>query len=233
MKIRKEISSDRKIAIITGILFIIATVAGILGSSITGAIIDAPDYLIQISANQNRILIGSLLQFIAAATSVAIAITLYPILRRYNEGLSFGAVSFRLIEGLCYIISALGLLSLLSLSKEFVSAGAPTDSYFQVLGDLLLAVRNYAGFVFGVIAFCIGALMYYYVFYRSKLIPRWLSGWGIVALALLIVLALLVMFGREPSGMILILAAPLGAQEMVLAIWLIIKGFNATDKSTK
>lgn len=94
----KEMNPNRKAAIIVGVLFITATVASLLSTGFTGSILDAPDYLIKISANENQIIIGALLQFIAAATSAGIAISLYPILRKYNEGLALGSVGFRLIE---------------------------------------------------------------------------------------------------------------------------------------
>ncbi len=128
-----------------------------------------------------------------------------------------------------YIVAALGLLSLLSLGQEYASAGPQAAPTLQVLGTLILEVRVWAGFVLGVIAFCLGAAMYYYVMYRSRLIPRWLSVWGLVGLALVLSMALLIAFGErisEPSGTQLLLAFPIFLQEMVLAVWLIVKGFN-------
>ena len=219
-------NANRKAATIAGVLFIAATAAGLLGNSFTQSILDAPDYLVKISANQSQVTLGALFQFIAAAASAGIAISLYPTLRRHNEGLALGSVGFRIMEGVFYIVAALGLLSLLSLSQEYVKAGAPAASDFQILGTLILAGRNWAGFGFAVISFCLGALMYYYVFFQSKLIPRWLSGWGLIAIALLLAMALFVMFGAQPSGTTLLLAVPIAVQEMVLAVWLIVKGFN-------
>jgi hypothetical protein len=221
--------STKKVARVAGILFIIATVASLLGSGLTGSIVGAPDYLVQIAANKNLIVVGALLAFVAAAGSAGIAISLYPVLRKYNEGLALGSVGFRLVEGVCYIVGAIGLLSLLSLSQKYVSAGPQDASTFQVLGTLISAIRNWAGFVFGVIAFCLGAAMYYYVMYRSRLIPRWLSAWGLIGLALVFSMTLLIAFGERisgPSGMLVLLATPIALQEMVLAVWLIVKGFN-------
>ena len=166
--------SDKKIARTTGILFIIATAAVLLGSGLTGSIVGAPDYLVQIAANKNLVVLGAILYFVAAAGSAGIAISLYPVLRKYNEGLALGSVGFRLVEGVFYIVSALGLFSLLSLSQEYVSAGSQAAPIFQVLGNLILEVRVWAGFVLAVIAFCIGGSLYYYIMYRFRLIPRWL-----------------------------------------------------------
>jgi len=221
--------STKKVARVAGILFIIATVASLLGSGLTGSIVGAPDYLVQIAANKNLIVVGALLAFVAAAGSAGIAISLYPVLRKYNEGLALGSVGFRLVEGVCYIVGAIGMLSLLSLSQKYVSAGYQDASTFQVLGTLISAIRNWAGFVFGVIAFCLGAAMYYYVMYRSRLIPRWLSAWGLIGLTLVFSMTLLIAFGERisgPSGMLVLLAIPIALQEMVLAVWLIVKGFN-------
>ncbi len=229
-------NSNKKIARITGILFIIATVAGLLGSSLTGSIVGAPDYLVQIAVNKNLLVIGALLAFVAAAGSAGIAIALYPVLRKYNEGLALGSVGFRLIEAVFYVVGALGLLSLLSLSQEYANAGSQTDSTFQALGTLISAIRVWAGFVLGVIAFCLGAAMYYYIMYQSKLVPRWLSVWGLAGLALLFSMTLLIAFGERisgPSGMLVLLAIPIALQEMVLAVWLIVKGFNPTTVASE
>ncbi|MDV2988860.1 MAG: DUF4386 domain-containing protein [Dehalogenimonas sp.] len=219
----------KKTAIITGILLIIATAAGLLGNALTGSIVGAPDYLVQIAANKNLIVAGALLAFVAAAGSAGIAISLYPVLRKHGEGLALGSVGFRLIEGVFYLVSVLGLFSLLSLSQEYASAGAQSAPAIQVLGELIVSVRVWAGFVLGVIAFCLGAGMYYYVLYRSRLIPRWLSCWGLAGLLLLFSMTMAIALGERisaPSGMLVLLAVPLALQEMVLAVWLIAKGFN-------
>jgi hypothetical protein len=223
------VNSTRKIAIITGVLFITATAASLLGNSFTAPILNAPDYLTRISADGNQIMLGALFSFIAAALSASIAISLYPILKRYNEGLALGAVGFRIIEAVFYIVGIWCLLSLFVLSQEFVNAGGQNISYFQTLASLLLAASDISGFVLGAISFSIGALMYYYVFYQSKLIPRWLSGWGLIGAVLLILACVLTVVDGPPfsiSGMLMYLAAPIAVQEMVLAVWLIVKGFN-------
>lgn len=222
-------STDRRIAIIAGMLFMTATAASLTGTGFTGSTLAAPDYLNTISSNGNRVIVGALLSFIAAACSSSIAISLYPVLKKHNEGLALGAVGFRLIEGVFYIVGAICLLSLFTLSQEFVSAGGQSASHFQTVGKLLLTIRDLASFVFAVLAFCVGALMYYYVFYRSKLTPRWLSIWGIVAILMLLSAVLSTLFDGEPfsiSGNLILLALPIAVQEIVMAAWLIVKGFN-------
>lgn len=224
-----KMNSNRKTALVAGVLFITATVAGLLSLPFLGSI-NASNYLVSVSANGNQVITGALLLFVGAAAAPSIAITLYPVLRRYREGLALGAVGFRLIEGVFYIVPVLCLLLLLTLSQEFVKAGAPDSSYFQTLGLLLLAAYRVAGNVASLLAFSIGALLYYYIFYQTRLVPRWLSGWGLVGAMLTMVSTLLVMFRLIGpfSTFQIVLGLPILPQEMVLAVWLIVKGFNSS-----
>lgn len=126
-----------------------------------------------------------------------------------------------------YILGVVGLLALLALSQEYVKAGASNASLFQVSGALLLAIKEWAGQL-GVIAFTMGALMYYFVFYQSRLVPRFISGWGFLGAASSLAAALLTVSGLMIpfSTVFILLQLPIAVQEMVLAVWLIVKGFN-------
>jgi hypothetical protein len=217
----------RKTAIIVGILFIVATVTNMPGNLSLKPILDAPDYLNQISANKNLMIIASLLVLISAFASASIAIWLYPILKKHHKALTLGSVGFRLMEGMLYIIGVVAMLSLLTLSQEYVKAGASNASLYQILGTSLQTVKTWAGQV-GVLAFTMGGMMYYYVFYQSKLIPRWLSGWGFLGVALTFASAVLAIFGLliPLSTVFILFNLVILVQEMVLAVWLIFKGFN-------
>jgi len=221
-------NSYRKTARIVGLLFIIATGAPLLSFLFTGSL-NAPDYLIKVSANENQIIIGALLELVFGVACAGIAIAMYPVLKKYNVGLALGAVSLRLLEGILYIIAVIALLLLLTISQEYVKAGIPDASYFQSLGILLMAVRDWVG-TLGSITFILGALIYYYVFYKTRLIPRWLSVWGLIGVPFWIAAALLLMFGlvNNFSTPVILLDLPIAINEMVLAVWLIVKGFNSS-----
>ncbi len=218
-------NSDKKATTIAGWLYILGTVAGILS---VVPVIDDPDYLIKASANENQVIIGAFFQFIMAVAYVGIAISLHPILRKYHEGLSLGFVGFRIIAGVFLVIGVISLLLLLTLSQEFVKAGAPASSYFQILGGLLRAGRDLVNHVAMILSLSIGGLMYYSVLYQSKIVPRWLSGWGLAGTALTILASLLVMFRSIEiiTTIYMVLNIPMALQEMVLAVWLIVKGFS-------
>jgi Domain of unknown function (DUF4386) len=218
----------KKTAITVGILFIACTVASILGPSLVSSILNTPDYLNQLAGNPNQTIIAALLEFIWAATGAGIAIGLYPLLKKYNGALALGSVCFRVVENVFVLIGTLGLLSLFTLSQEFIAAGAPGASSFQTLGTLLLALRDWQFHVISGLAFFLGTLMYYVILYKSKLIPRWLSGWGVLGAVLSLAATVLASFTRD-LGMASVntyLSAPIGLQEMVFAVWLIVKGFN-------
>jgi len=218
----------RKTALSVGVLFIIATVIGVLGNVIfLEPILDAPDYLVRMAANDNQVILGGLLVFFSAIASASIAIWLYPVLRKHHEALALGSVGFRVVEGMLYILGVVGLFSLLTLSQEYGKSGASNASLFQVSGTLLLAIKKWAGQL-GVIAFTMGALMYYCVFYQSRLVPRFISGWGILGAASSLAAALLTVSGLMTpfSTVFILLQLPIALQEMVLAVWLIAKGFN-------
>ena len=220
--------TNKRAARIVGVLFIATTGAAIVSGAFLLPILEAPDYLVQVSANESQVMIGALFYFIMAAAGASIVIPMYPILKKYSKGMALGAVGFRIIEGAIFMVGVICVLSLVTVSQEFVQAGAPDGSYYQTLGELLRAGYTIDHAVVpGVFAFSLGALMYYYLFYQSKLVPRWLSVWGLVGVILGIVNGLYDMFGGIPNETIsMLLDLPIFAQEMVLAIWLIVKGFN-------
>ena len=218
----------RKTATIVGVLFIIATVAPIISGVFLGPLSDISggddsDYLTETSENEKQVIIGAIFYIIMAVAVASIAIVIYPILKKHNEALALGYVGARIAEGLLFIVNIITILTLLTLSQEFLKAGAPDVSYYQILGTLLLAAGDWAYMLGFGLAFTISALILNYVLYQSKLVPRWLSVWGFVGAVLIFVYYLLQPFS---INLVEILFLPIAVQEMVFAVWLIVKGFN-------
>ena len=226
--------SVRKTAIIVGVLFIVATGADILSFPFLQPMNDT-NYLVSVSANGGLVGTGALLLFIGGAAATGIASSLYPVLRKYNGGLALGAVGFRIFEGVLRFVAVCGLLLLITLSQQFVKAGAPDSSYFQTLGVLVVAGYRWVANVGALLAFSIGCLLYYIIFYQTRLVPRWLSGWGLVAGILTMLSTVLCMLGLMApfSTEQIVLNLPIAPQEMVLAVWLIVKGFNPSVIASK
>ncbi len=221
--------NPRKAARIVGVLFIIATAApilttpflGFLGGEIIGEPI--PDYLAHVSENERQVMIGMVIELFWALAVVGIPVVLFPILKKYNEALALGFHSLRFTEAISTVVHSLILLTLLTLSQEFVLAGTPDASHFQALGTLLLAAREWVFNIGSGLIWSLSALLLNYILYRSRLVPLWLSGWGLVGATL--------SFATYLSGFFSIhltdwLFAPIAVQEMAFAVWLIVKGFN-------
>jgi hypothetical protein len=226
-----KMNSARKIAVIAGLIFIFATGAGFVAAALTPALSGA-DYLTQFSAHTNQVAAGAFFYLVAAFACPGIAIVMYPVMKRSNSGLALGSVVFRVLEAVFYIVEVVILLSLLTLGQHFTTAGAADRELFQTIGNLLVSAREHAALV-AVFSFCLGALMYYYLFFQSLLIPRWLSGFGIVAIILMSAACVLSLFSGNVITSYIPLAFPIFLQEMVLAVWLIVKGFNPSVSPSK
>jgi len=218
--------TNRRAAVCAGVLFITATVANVVGTGLSRSLLDGTNYLTQVSANAGRVTAGALLELVAAGACAGIAIAMYPVLKSWGSGLALGSVVFRTMEALMYGVAVVGLLCVLALSHGYPQAGPADRASAQAGADALLDMREQAALV-GVLAFGLGALMYYSVFYRSRLIPRWLSGWGILAVVLLIVVWMVALFTHHPMTTYTVLLLPIAVQEMVLAVWLIVRGFSS------
>ena len=228
---RRLRGTNRKTAIIVGVLYIIGTVSGMLSLVFTRPVLEEPDYLIQVSINPNPIIIGALLILTMGLALAMVPVMMFPILKRYNEPMAIGYLLIRgALEAVTYLALVIGWLSLTLISQGYVNAIAADAFYFQSLGDLVLQAHDQIGHILAVV-FILGALLFYYLLYRSKLVPRWLSGWGLLAAIPYFVSGVLGLFTiliPMSSGQ-MVLVLPLAVQEMFLAGWLIIKGFNSSS----
>ncbi|TFH08785.1 MAG: DUF4386 domain-containing protein [Candidatus Atribacteria bacterium] len=223
-------NSNRKAAILTGVFFIVGTIAGMISLGVfTDPILGASDVLVSVSANEGKVIVGVLLELVMAVALAGMAIAVYPVLKKRSPSIAIGYFGARILEVGIFILSAISLLTLVTVSKAFVGAGAPAASYFTTLGDMLLAIREWGGHaVLDVAVFPLGALLLNGLLYRARLVPRWVSGWGFVGAALYWAAGLLVLFGviTPLETFHIVLQAPLGVQEIALALWLIVRGFN-------
>ena len=159
------------------------------------------------------------------------AVVIYPVLKRRSERLALGYVIARTLEAAFYVIDAVLLLTLLTVSRRFADAGAADSTVYRTLGDLVLAARDWAGNgLLDATAFGLSAVILNAALYRARLVPRWLAVGGLVGAASYMAAGVMVIYGLEPlSTAQVVLEAPLGVQEMVLAIWLIVRGFSSAE----
>ena len=210
-------------AVMAGVLYILGTVSGVASLVVAGNLVTGEDVLTRIATDPSRLTLGTFFILTMGFSLAAMTVFLYPLFRKDSEPLAMGMVIFRgALEGAGYIISAISWVLLGALSKEFAAAGADSAA-LPAVGNVVLQagdkISNIETFVF-----IIGAACLYTSFYRTKLIPRWLSVWGLIGAVPFVAVDLLKFFDINLGLDILYL--PLAVQEMVMALWLIIKGFS-------
>ena len=221
-------NANKTTARTVGILYIIGTVAGIMSVVATGPVRGAQDYLVAVPANETRLVVGALCVLTMGLALAMVPVVMFPVLRRHNEALALGYVVLRGgLEAVGYIVITTSWLLLVPLSQIY--AGVLNAADVQAPDTMLLEAAGIGSVM--TIVFCLGALIFYYLLYRTKLVPRWLSGWGLIAIVPYVASgSLLAMFGilDTLSPTYVSLQLPLALQEMVLAVWLIVRGFNSS-----
>jgi hypothetical protein len=208
--------SDRRAATLIGVLYIIGTAAGVAGLVIMPSFGPGTDILAQVASHRTTTIVGALLVLTMGFALSALSAVFYPIGRRFSETLAMGYVVFRgALEGAVYVVSALLWLTVVALAAE--PAGMA-----QVATGLQVAQRMIWEQLIA-LPFLVGAGMFYWLLFKTRLVPRWVSAWGLASIPLYAGAAFARMAGLDLD----VLMAPLALQEMVLAVWLIAKGFDA------
>ncbi len=220
-------NADKKIARSVRLLFIITMFLGMIDAYTVAPILNTP--LDNINSNEIRVMIGAFSILLMSIGVVFIAILLYPILQKHNKYIAVTYVGFRIMECLLLIVGVIVYLLLLLLSQQFINAGSPDASYFQTIGNLAVETR-YSAYHVAMFILSIASLMLCYLFYQTKLIPRFISVVGLIGYTLLLLSAPLDILGIiDTTGAGGIMYVPGAIFEIILLpIWLIFKGFNSS-----
>jgi len=229
---RGRMNTSKKTARIVGALFLIAMVTSLGGGLWLESILTAPDYLATVSGSETQVLLGVLLELINCLAVVGIAAALFPLMKRHGEALAAGYLGTRVIEAVILSVAAVGPLLIVTLSQEYLAAGASDAAYFQTAGALVMAARGHLASLLTPIFFSLAALLLYYFLYQSRLVPRFIPVWGFIAVVSLFTWNMLEAFGISVSaGMVF--ALPMILNEIFLGIWLLAKGFNPSVVSSE
>ncbi|MFW9847720.1 MAG: DUF4386 domain-containing protein [Candidatus Thorarchaeota archaeon] len=208
---------------VAGLMWLLAIVAGIVGAIFLGDYQQMETNVAFFSQNETAVLIGSLLFFSMALFTANIAIFLYPVLKKYNESMALSAIGLRLIETALFGVGSLLFIAVLIVSNAYVAAGSPVDTTYQILAHTFLSMNDMTG-VFATFAFNGGAFMYCYIFFRTRLVPKWLGVFGVIVTLLGFAAAFLNLFGINDIS--LFLELPTMFFEIAIGVWLIVKGFD-------
>ena len=216
-------TSLRKTALVAGIFYLI-TFVSIPTLALYGPVKDHPDWILG-SGGHTAVLVGGFLEVIVALAGIGTAVTLYPVVKRQNEGLALGFVTARVLEAVMIFTGVVSLLSLLTLKQDLGGANAAA---LVTVGASHVAVYNWTfllsqSLMPGINALLLGSLMY-----RSRLVPRVIPMLGLIGGPLLIIAVFATLFGQHTSliGIVGLPVIPVAAWEFSLGVWLTFKGFR-------
>jgi len=221
-------SSNKKISRIAGILIILGIVSGIL--SIVSSV-EGKNFLIEVYPNKNQVLIGAVFQFLLVPIYIGFSLLLYPILKKFNKTLSIGFVGFRIMAGVFQLLGIILLPIFILLSQNFLNQTNADLIFYETIGEMLKLFRDLTNHLGVMLATGLGNLLLYYILFKGKLIPLWLSVWGIIGNTLIMIASFLLLFEliEVVSTEYGIMTIPLVIQEVVFAIWLIVKGLKLSE----
>lgn len=228
-------NNDKKTARILGAAFIFVAVASVIGGS---AMLDSrvwsgsiSDNLLSITESSTLMQINIMGELLTSIGIIVLASLLYFVFYRENKIIALVALGWWLAEAITLAMSRIPAFALANLGQQFVEAGTPNASYYQTLGSLFFDSAKF-GYSIHMVFFCLGAILWYTLFYKTNAVPRALSVWGLAAVSLVFINELLWLFDPN-SGNVLILLIPYAPFEFVLGIWLIVKGFNSSAAASE
>ena len=219
-------SSIKNTSRIVGVLFLVQMItASVSHSAILVPLLFGNDFLIAVSENSNKVIAAMLLDLVCGASVFGIGVMLFPILKKHSEPIALWHLGLRLNEWVMLTISGIFLLILVAIGNEYVTASMPEHSYLQVLGKYILKARGFTKILM-LLGFCLSAFMFYYLLFKSRLLPRFISIWGLIGVLFLCAEVVSNIYGQSLGGIMIML--PMGLNEIFLGIWLIVKGFNSS-----
>jgi hypothetical protein len=224
--------STRKTALVAGIFYLI-TFISIPTLALYGPVKNHQDYIISSGAN-TAVLVGGFLEVIVALAGIGTAVTLYPVVKRQNEGVALGCVAARVLEARMIFTGVISLLSLVTLRQDLGGAAGANAASLVTTGASHVAIYNWTFLLGQTLMPGINALLLGSLMYRSRLVPRVIPVIGLIGAPILIAAVIARLFGSAGSiaGGAGLAAIPVAAWELSLGVWLVVKGFKPSPITT-
>lgn len=221
-------NSTRRSAVVAGAFFIVAAVAAIVGLALEGPVLNDPRYIVTVPGDDTRVILGAVFEVILAISVIGTAVTLFPIVKRQNEGIALGYVCGRVVEAVVIVVGVISLLSVVTLRQDFAGATGANPTSLVIVGQSLVVVHNWTFLVGPSLAIGVNTLLLAYLMYRSRLVPRIIPVLGLIGGPVIFAAGTAEMFGlfQQVSVWGAIAAIPVTAWELSLAVWMIVKGFK-------
>jgi hypothetical protein len=218
-------TATRSTAWAVGLLFVFSYATFMVGTAMLEPAFNPDSALEDFASLASQLVWGSLIESMNVVAIIGIAVLLYPYLSRAGRGLALGYVALRVLEGAMYFDAKISAFSLVALSEEYVAAGMPEGSAHLLMEQIIRA--DIAGATrMGTVAFIVGAPVLYALLYRSRLVPRFIAVWGLVAVAMLAAGNIAQVNVLEGFTPLVLLFVPIMLNELFLAGWLLVKGFS-------
>ena len=220
-------TSLRKTALVAGIFYLI-TFISIPTLALYGPVKNHRDWILT-SGSHTGLLVGAFLEVIVALAGIGTAVTLYPVVKRQNEGFALGFVTSRLLEAAMIFTGVLSLLSLVTLRHDLGGAAGANAAALVTTGASHVAVYNWTMLLGQTLMPCINALLLGSLMYRSRLVPRIIPIVGLIGAPLLLAAVIAALFSGSighVSAFQAIATFPVAAWEFSLGVWLVVKGFK-------
>lgn len=219
--------SARKTSLVTGVLYLVTFITSIPALVLYGPVLNDARYILGPGAD-TRIFAGAFLEVLLAIAQIGTAVAIFPVVRRQNESVALGFVAARIVESTIVAVGIASLLAVVTMRRDF--AGGGTDAATLVIaGKTLVAIHKWT-FLLGP-GYCAGiesGLLLGYLLYRSGLVPRPIAVLGLAGGSLAFIAATAELFGLWPqvSGAAFVLVLPEALFELLLGLWLTVKGFR-------
>jgi len=228
-------SIEKRRTTLLGLAFIIATVTAIIGLKLYDPILLNENYLIIGISQKRQIAFGAISEMLLICANSFTAILMYPYLKLFSQRLGIAYICFRLLEVVFILIGIVSVLALLSVTQVYQHNSEASLESYKVVGTSLKAIHDWTFILGPYFSLAINTFIYSYVFFKSGLVPRQLSIWGISGAVFVFTAALMQILEMKQSVTLeaMVLAMPIATYEMVLAGWLITKGFNLKSVTNK
>jgi len=220
--LRAAIRPERRATTAAGVLVIAGMAAGLLS---VVPVLEETDYLRVLPAREGEVVAGALFQALMVPAYAGFALALHPTLKQASAGLSLGFVGFRLVACGFHLLAVAMLALLLDLGRGYAASAAPS---YEVVAETVRLARDLVNHFVVIATMSMGDLLLFALLYRWRLVPRWLSVWGVIGIAFAVLGSLLFLAGGVEIVSVgyLALNGPLALHGVVLAVWLVARGFD-------
>jgi hypothetical protein len=218
-------NSDKSTPRLLGFMFVFVAVASALSGLMFSSLIESDNIsnsMINISDDPTKMMMSIVGELITAIGIVLLALLLYTTLKKQNKIIALWAFGLWIGEAIILAVSRISAFRLLYTSQEYVKAGAPDSSYFQTLGSLFYESAQF-GYAVLMVFYCLGGILFYYLFFKSKYVPKVLALFGIIVASLGFFGILFALFGYDVPMYVFLPILPF---ELAIGIWLMVKGIR-------